>query len=155
MKTLNKSILLAMILGAASFGASADDLIGTVGKGKAGRTTVALDLITGGESSVFEFVVEVPAGATKVDISKCLKTLPSTHTGECRYNEKTREVIGVAYSQSASLLPKGAVELGTVTFVDTLAKQSNGVKIRDLQVGTRTGTAIPSNIQVEDALLGK
>ena len=155
MKTVNKSVLLAMILGAASFGASADDLIGTVGKGKAGRTTVALDLITSGESSVFEFVVEVPKGATKIDISKCLKALPASHSGECRYNEKTGEVIGIAFSPTAALLPKGAVEVGTVTFVDSLAKGGNGVKIRDLQVGTRTGVAIPSNIQVEDALLGK
>lgn len=155
MNISNKSVLLAMVLGAASFGACADDLIGTVGKGKAGRTTVALDLITSGESSVFEFVIEVPKGATKIDTSKCMKALPATHQGQCQYNAETNEVIGIAFSPSASILPKGAVELGTVTFVDSLAKGGNGVNIRNLQVGTRTGDAIPSNIQVEDALLGK
>jgi len=155
MNIAKKSILMGMILGAVCFSASADDLIGTVGKGKAGRTTVALDLITGGESSVFEFVIEVPKGATKVDTSNCMKGLPSTHSGQCQYNVDTGEVIGIAFSPSASVLPKGAVELGTVTFVDSLAKGGNEVKIRNLQVGNRTGSAIPSNIQVEDALLGK
>lgn len=155
MNIVKKSLFLAMAFGAASFSASADDLIGTVGKGKGGQTTVALDLITSGESSVFEFVVAVPKGAMKVDTSKCMKSLPATHTGRCEYNAETNEIIGIAYSNSAAVLPKGAMELGTVGFVDSLAKAGDSVIIRNLQVGNKVGTAIPSNIQVEDAFLGK
>src|SRR5688572_4217757 len=135
MTTFKKSLILAMALGVASFAASADDLVGTIGKGKGGRTTVALDLITSGQSSVFEFVIDVPKGATNVDVSKCLKAIPATHLGKCQYNAETGEVIGIAYSTTNALLPKGSVDLGTVTFNSSLLKGGKGATIRGLQVG--------------------
>lgn len=155
MTTFKKSLVLALALGVASFAVSADDLIGTIGKGKGGRTTVALDLITSGQSSVFEFVIDVPKGATNVDVSKCLSGVPSTHLGKCQYNAETGEVIGIAYSTTNALLPKGSVDLGTVTFNSSLLKGAKGATIRGLQVGNNVGVEIPSAIQIEDSLLGK
>lgn len=155
MTIIHKSALLAIALGATSFAASADDLIGTIGKSRNGSTVVAIDLITNGDSSVFEFVVEVPKGAKNIDVSKCLSGLPSTHIGKCQYNEADGEIIGIAYSTTAATLPKGVVELGTVSFQGSLLKSGKAANIRGLQVGNRLGVAIPSNIQIEDASSGK
>lgn len=156
MTNFQKSTLLALALGAASFTVNAGDLIGTIGKGKGGRTTVALDLVNDdGNASVFEFVVNVGKGAKNVDVSKCLVGLPSTHVGKCQHNPDDGEVIGIAYSPSAAVLPKGIVGLGQVSFNGTLLKGGNGATIRGLQVGNRLGEEIPSSIQIEDALLGK
>jgi hypothetical protein len=155
MNIATKTSILALALGVFSFSASADDLIGTIGQGKGGRTTVALDLITSGESTVFEFVIDVPKGATNVDVSKCLSSLPSSHIGKCQYNAESGEVIGIAYSTTNALLQKGALDLGSVTFNNSLQKGGKGASIRGLQVGNNVGAEIPSNIQIEDALLGK
>lgn len=147
------SAVLAIALGVASVSALADDLLGTVGHSKDGRTTVALDLVTGGETTVFEFVVEVPKGARNVDVSKCLTGLPATHTAKCQYNEKSGEVIAIAYSPSNTALPKGALELGSVSY-GSLQKGGSKATIRGLEVGNGRGLAIPSDIQIDDTFLG-
>jgi len=109
--------------------------------------------VTAGETTVFEFVIVVPKGATNVDLSKCLAGLPASHTGKCQFNEKAGEVIAIAFSASNTKLPKGAVGLGSVSYA-SLLKGGNNAIIRDLVVGNDRGLAVPSNIQIDDALLG-
>jgi hypothetical protein len=153
MNSVKKIIALAVVLGTASFGVSADDLIATQAAGKGGRNTVAFDLVTSGESTVVEFVVQLPKGATNVDVSKCMTGVPSSHQGKCQYHEKTGEVIAIAYSSNNALFASGAIGLGSVSY-DSLLKGGSAATIRDLVVGNDRGIEIPSNIQTEDALLG-
>lgn len=154
MTTFNKSVVLALALSVASFAASADDLLGMVSQGKNGRTTVAIDLATDGETTVFEFVVDVPKGATKVDVSKLLVGLPATTTGQAKYNEKTGEIIAIAYSPTNKPLPAGVVSLGTVSFT-SLLKVNAQATIRGLVTGNYRGQETQSSIQIQDALSGK
>jgi hypothetical protein len=153
MNLVRKSLVVALALGGVSGVACADELIGTVAQGKGGQTTIMFDLATGGETTVFEFVVAVPKGATNVDVSKCLSTLPVGTTGKCQYSEKTGEVIAIAYSPTNSRLPEGVQALGSVSF-KSLLKVDPQVSIRGLAVGSYRGAEIPSNIQIEDALSG-
>jgi hypothetical protein len=153
MKSLSKYTSLAFALALASTPAFADDLLGTFAKGKGGVNNMALDLVTSGESVAFEFVIEVPKGATNVDVSKCLSTLPATHIGKCQYNDKTREIIAIAYSTTNAKLPAGALGLGGISYT-SLQKGGSGATIRDLVVADGVGQTIQSEIRSEDAMLG-
>lgn len=153
MTSFKKSLVLALALGVASLSASADDLLGTVAQAKNGRATIAFDLVTGGETTVFEFVVNVPKGATNVDLSKCLAGLPATTSGKCQYNEKTGEIIAIAFSPSNTRLPEGVVSLGSVSF-GSLLKVNAAATINGLAVGNYRGLDVPSKIQIQDALSG-
>lgn len=154
MKLFNKSICLALSLAAFSGYAAADDLVGTTAKGKGGMNSVGLDLFTSGESVAFEFVVALPKGATNVDVSGCMKSLPSTHSGQCVYNAESNEVIAIAFSPSNAKLQSGTINLGTVRY-KSLQKDKSEATIRGLVVADGKGSTIPSEIQTEDAMLGK
>lgn len=154
MTTFNKSLALGLALSVASFSSFADDLLGSVAQGSNGRTTVAFDLATGGETTTIEFVVGVPKGATNVDISKCFAGLPTSTTAKCQYNEKTNEIIAIAYSPTNTPLPDGLVALGSVSFT-SLQKVNANTTIRGLETSNYRGQVTSSNIQVQDALSGK
>lgn len=152
MNTKAKLAIAAALLGGVSL-AHADDLIGTIAASRSGQNTVALDLVTSGESVAFEFVVKLPKGATNVDLSNCLKGLPSTHKGQCVHHEKTSEVIAIAYSTQNTKLPVGALSLGDVRYT-SLLKGRSAATIEGLVVADGAGNALQSAIRSEEALLG-
>jgi hypothetical protein len=153
MNMLIKSLTAALALSAIALPVAADDLIATNGVGKGGMNTVALDLVTGGESVAFEFVVALPKGATNVDVSGCLKGMPASHQGKCVYNEKANQVIAIAFSASNEKLPT-ELNLGMVRY-GSLQKGASAATIQDLVVADARGGSIPSEIRSENALLGK
>ena len=152
MNIATKFALSAVLLGGASI-AHADDLLSTQAMTKGGRSTVALDLVTSGDSVAFEFVVKLPKGATNIDLSDCLKGLPSTHKGQCVHHEKTSEVIAIAYSVQNDKLPGGALALGNVRYT-SLLKGGEAATIEGLVVADGMGKTIQSEVRTEDALLG-
>jgi hypothetical protein len=153
MNNFGKTLILALALGGVSAAASADDLIATQGMGKGGQRTVALDLSTGGDSTAFEFVVVLPADAKNVDVSGCMKGLPASHSAQCVYNEKSKEVTAIAFSATNAKLT-GMLNLGTIRY-NSLQKVKGGAKIQGLVVANGTGSTVPSEIQTEEASLGK
>ena len=153
MNKFSKSLVLALALGGLSAAVSADDLIATQGAGKSGSRTVALDLSTGGDSTAFEFVVALPSDAKNVDVSGCLKALPASHSGQCVYNETTKEVTAIAFSATNAKL-SGMLNLGNIRY-NSLQKVKGSAKIQGLVVANGTGGSVPSEIQTEDASLGK
>ena len=100
MKLMNKSLFLAFGVVAFSGVVSADDLIATTARAKGGMNTVALDYVGSGNGVAMEFEVALPDGATQVDVSGFMKSLPSTHSGSAFYNPKTNTVVAVAFSPS-------------------------------------------------------
>ena len=153
MKLVNKTICLALGLAAFSGAVSADDLIATKARSKAGVHSVGLDYIGTGTGVGMEFVIALPAGASQVDISGFMKSLPSTHTGSAVYNAQANEVVAIAFSPSNAPL-QGAINLGVVRY-KSLQKGKAEATIRDLVVADTKGGTIPSEIQTEDASLGK
>jgi hypothetical protein len=153
MKLLNTTICLALGLAAFSGAASADDLIATQARAKGGVHSVGLDYIGTGTGVGMEFVIALPAGATQVDISGFMKSLPATHTGSAVYNAQANEVVAIAFSPTNAPLD-GAINLGVVRY-KSLQKGKSEATIRDLVVADTKGGTIPSEIQTEDASLGK
>lgn len=153
MKSFQKGLILALALGGLSTVASADDLIATQGAAKGGQRTVALDLATGGDSVAFEFEVKLPGDAKNVDLSGCLKSLPATHSAQCVYHDKSQTVVAIAFSPSNAKL-SGVLNLGTIRYT-SLQKSKSDAKIQGLVVANGTGASVPSEIQTEDASLGK
>ena len=154
MNMLLKSFSVALALSAVSLSVSADDLIATTAANKGGMNTVALDLVTSGESVAFEFVVALPKGAANVDLSGCLKGIPSSHQGKCVFNEKMNQVVAIAFSATNAKLPSGGLSLGSVRYT-SLQKDGATATIQDLVVADGSGGAIQSEIRSENALLGK
>jgi hypothetical protein len=155
MKLVNKTLCLALGLAAFSGAVSADDLIATTARTKGGMHSVGLDYIGTGTGVGMEFVVALPAGATNVDVSGCLKGsgLPSSHSGQCVYNAESNEVIAIAFSPANAPL-QGAINLGVVRY-KSLQKGKSEATIRGLVVADGKGGTVPSEIQTEDASLGK
>lgn len=113
---------------ALSFGsASANEVVLTEDASKSSGRALALDFMSSGGATAFEFEIVVPKGAKGVDTSKCLSELPSSHTGACAYNPKTGRVVVLVYSGNNALLPEGVVSLGTIS-VDGMLKGSAGVE---------------------------
>lgn len=84
-----------------------DGLAKSRGAGK----MVALDVVSNGDLSGFDFIIPVPKGA-KVDTSKCLSALPDGFEGRCKHNEG--EVAVIAISMSADVLPAGMHSIGSI-----------------------------------------
>jgi hypothetical protein len=140
MNKISQTVALLCTLAAGSQVAVADD-------------PIALDLVTSGNSVAFEFVVQLPKGATNVDLSSCLKGLPASHKGQCVHHEKSGEVIAIAFSTENAKLPSGALALGNVRYT-SLLKGGAAATIRDLVVADGLGKTVQSEVQTEDALLG-
>lgn len=79
---------------------------------KKGGSTYALDIVSDGDVRGFDFIIPVPKGA-KVDVSKCLSSLPKGFQGVCKHNEG--EIAGIAISMEPKTLPAGVHSIGVVT----------------------------------------
>ncbi len=99
-----------LALGIASAAQAADSLLLT-GEKVGGGTALGLDLSSSGQGTALEFRISVGDSA-KVDLTGCLKNLPSTHAGQCAFAKGS--VIGLVYSDSNALLPAGMLSLGSI-----------------------------------------
>lgn len=119
-----------------SAGVSANEVVSTVGKAKGGQ--MALDFMNSGGVTALEFEVVVPKGV-KVDTSKCVSELPSSHVGACRFNEKNGRVVVMVYSNDTALLPEGMVSIGRL--------QGGGIgnaSVRNLLISNVKGESVAS-----------
>ncbi|MEJ5207010.1 hypothetical protein [Denitratimonas sp. CY0512] len=80
-------------------------------KSRSAGKMVALDVVSNGDLSGFDFIIPVPKGA-KVDTSKCLSALPAGFEGRCKHNEG--EIAVIAISMNAKALPAGVHSIGSI-----------------------------------------
>lgn len=112
MKTISK-FAIATVLAVSSAAVVADELVVTTEK--SGRANVAgLDYVSSGRATGLEFRLKVPNDAT-VDTSKCLAQIPKSHAGVCKFNNVEGYVVGMVFSDTNALLPKGLVSIGSIT----------------------------------------
>ena len=132
---MNIKALLVAACAIASSSALANDVLMTQANAKAGGSSqLALDFVNSGDASAFEFEIAVPKGA-KVDTAGCLAELPSSHTGACKFNEKTGRVIVLVYSNANEVLPDGIVPLGRIA----ISGPSKGAQVEKVLVSDQTG----------------
>lgn len=86
----------------------------TDGGAKSGLRTVALDLAVQPEATAFEFSIRLPKGVQKVDTTRCLADLPSSHQGKCVYRKDVGDVFVIAFSPTNARLGGEIVSLGTI-----------------------------------------
>lgn len=115
MKLFHKTILAAGLAMVASGAIAAEKVLLTSEAAKSGRNFVSLDIDSDGTTGAFSFVVDLPADATNIDVSKCLSDLPSSHKGECRVVKGNRLAV-IAFSMQNSILSPGVVSLGSISF---------------------------------------
>ena len=116
MRTKITSISLAVSLCFAAFTASASDELVMATEKAGGRSALSLDFATEGNAVALQFNISVPKGtsAAQIDLKSCLADLPKSHAGNCVYNEKAGEIIGLVYSDANEVLPSGVVSIGHI-----------------------------------------
>lgn len=129
-------ISLACVLAFSSSAFAENTVVATHGANKSGAQTVAIDFQSGGDASAFQFLLELPKGASKISLTNCVSGLPSTHVGECRASEKSGRVAVVVYSVSNTPLPSGMHEVGTVSYHSRLIAKPG---LSKMVVGSASG----------------
>lgn len=131
-----------------SFSAGAAELLVTkaASQSKAGGTRVALDLVTDGDVSGFNFFLRTgDLGAGKVDLSGCVAELPKSFGGECRASKDGVYVFAMANARTT--LPAGVTAIGSVVLPSSLAKSSS-YAIEELEIADVDGKSIEKSAQV-------
>lgn len=99
--------------------AHADQLVFSAEKA-GGARVAALDYVSNGEAVAFEFRIDVPGGAAaSVDLKSCVASLPKSHSGQCSFAKG--QIIGLVYSDTNALLPKGIISIGKVSIQSKVA----------------------------------
>jgi hypothetical protein len=141
---------LGMIVGLVSLSSVAAELLVTpaTSLSKIGGRSVALDLVTDGNVSGFNFVVRLGSelDGKSVDVSKCLVELPKGFSGGCKQNKDGIYV--AAMSNDASTLPAGVTGVGTIVLGSALAKGGAQVAIDSLVLINEKAETISSSHQV-------
>lgn len=129
-------ISLACALAFSSAAFAENTVVATHGAGKSGVQTVAIDFQSSGDASAFQYVIELPKGATNINLANCVSGLPSTHVGECRASEKKGKVAVVVYSVSNTPLKAGIHGVGTISYHSNLITKPGLAK---MVVGSASG----------------
>lgn len=74
---------------------------------------VALDLVTDGDVTAFQFEIPLKEGEVP-NLDGCVSDLPSTHTGACGYDAEGNFVKVLVFSTSNSTFTKGIVPVGSI-----------------------------------------
>lgn len=114
-----------------------------------GQTLVWLSYLADDSVTALDFTVhlDVP-DAFSADVSKCLASLPKSHTGLCRLDGKSLH--GVIYSPENRALPDA--NLGSVLVTPgSLAKSGGqlGVSGVDITTVTAAGRTVNANVRVQ------
>jgi hypothetical protein len=120
------------------------------GLGKGGRA-FSLDFNSDGRGTAIEARIDVGAQekGARVDVSKCVSKLPSTHTGSCVFNGK--EVVILVYSATNALLPAGMIDLGTVSVAGAGADLAKDMRVSSLIVAAPDATELRSSVVGDSA----
>lgn len=114
-----KQILASAMLVAASFGVSAiqqNAPLAMEASGRGGAKILSLDFESDGQAASFSFRVVLPAGAKKIDTSRCLSDLPKGFQGVCKvYDEKVVAV--TVMNVEGKAFPAGLNSVGKLSYV--------------------------------------
>lgn len=150
-KLTNRAVaLLAGGLIFASMQVGAAELLVTQGKGKGGNANVALDIVSDGNVSGFQFTVNLggKAVARSANLAKCVSDLPAGFSGECRLVEGKVNVFVLADKMAA--LPAGPVSVGSIGFAASdVAKAGSKITIENLEFVDVKGQVLPATSAVE------
>lgn len=125
-----KCYLMSSLLSLAMFAPSVDAeqlLVTSESAKSANSNLISLDVESSGLAAGLQFKIKVPAGV-KVDTKNCLADLPKSHDGVCEYNQQKGYVVGLVFSDTNALLPKGIVSIGRIKFSGELAKSVGAVE---------------------------
>lgn len=151
MKNVLKIAAIAGAFGAMfSVSASANEVLLTASEAKSTAGAMALDLVTDGNVTAFEFTVSAN-GAKSVDTSKCLSELPKSHQGTCVFRAKTNDVIVIAFSPTNAVLPSGVVGLGSLNLPAASAAKV-GVRADNVVFAGADGREIKANRNADSAM---
>ncbi len=123
---MNGAIVMAsMLFLSASMTASANELLITPAQSKAAESAIALDIVSDGNVSGFQFALDFgKAKIAKVNLDGCLSELPSSFSGNCRQVGSKIYVLAMA-NQMVALSP-GVVPVGSIVVSAT----SNNAKVQ-------------------------
>lgn len=139
---INTTVVAGLMALTLSGAVLAKDALILTGETGARGTAVALDFSSSGAATAFEFRIAVAEGdKATVDLSGCLKGLPSTHTGQCAFAKGS--VIGIVYSDTNALLPKGMLSLGTIGISSKARPAVTLLVVSDAQ-----GGKLPSSVEL-------
>lgn len=109
-----RKLILAAALGVCSLSAAhANQLIFSAEKSGNARSA-AIDFVSNGDAVAIEFRIDVPGGENaRVNLKSCVEALPKSHAGACSFAKG--QIIGIVYSDTNELLPKGVISVGKVS----------------------------------------
>ena len=148
-KILGAALSMALLAGSGMVFAA--ELVVTPLQEKSGGVKVALDVVTDGDVSGFQFAVNLgKAAAESADVSKCLSELPRGFSGECRLAKG--KVYVIAMADRATTLPAGAVSVGTISFpageVAKSGRKGGDFSISDIEFVDVQGVPLTVSSQV-------
>ncbi len=149
MKSIKTGFVCAVLLAAGT--ASAGQLVVTPASSaaKSGRVSVALDIVTEGNVSGFNFFVrtgELSEGS--VDLSKCVADLPKGFTGHCSQRKDGVGVIG--YAVGRETFASGLISVGSLGLPAEFSAKSGALVIEELTFADVDGNAVSSESVVAE-----
>jgi hypothetical protein len=114
---------------------SANELFVTSAKSGSGQA-FALDINSDGSATALQIRIAVGENM-KVDLSKCVSGLPSTHTGVCAY--RNGRVTVLVHSDTNEMLPVGLLSIGSIAYSGTAEK---GLSVVELLAFDRNGQEV-------------
>lgn len=121
---MNTKLILALaVLGAASFGAVAEQnnsAMAIEAAGRGGAKILSLDFESDGQAASFSFRVVLPEGSKRIDTSNCLSELPKGFQGVCK--EYDGKVVAVTVMNTeGKAFPAGLNSIGKLRYVSSSA----------------------------------
>ena len=111
----------------------------------AGRQSAAIDFQSDGNAFAFQFLLQLPKDAVKVDTGNCLTGLPSGFAGRCVAAQQGGKVAVVVYTTGQDTLPAGMLEIGQVSYSSTA---KGGVEVDRIEVSSRDGKPLGVSAKV-------
>lgn len=139
-----------VIATASASSAASNELIATTdATSKRGTSSVlALDFLSSGDATAFEFEVKAPKGAI-VDTKYCVSELPPSHVGACQFNKDQGSVVVMVYSNSNTALPDGVISIGRLSFS---GKTSGKATIEKLLVSSTEAKALDAKVSLSSEI---
>lgn len=147
-------ITAAMFVFSLPMTASANELLVTPAQSKAMGSTIALDIVSDGNVSGFQFALDFgKAKIAKANLSRCLSELPSSFAGECR--QVGSKVYVLAMANQMVSLPSGVVPVGSIAVpAPSDAKAKDGRQgsfvITDLEFVDVKGNILRTESKISD-----
>lgn len=121
--------------------AHADQLIFSAEK-SGGSRVAAIDYVSNGDAVAFQFNIDVPGGTeASVNLKSCVAALPKSHAGQCSFAKG--QIIGIVYSDTNEFLPKGVINVGTVS---VQSKGAGDLAVASFVAVNRDGAPVESNV---------